>query len=83
MDGSLFRWQTATGFNGIVKCISEDDAQRPVSYTHLDVYKRQVKVCPSFDQAGLDRIAQTVLGGLVDHVEWLHALHIGQQLRCV
>jgi len=25
MDGSLFRWQTATGFNGIVKCISEDD----------------------------------------------------------
>ena len=41
-----------------------------------DVYKRQdqhpVKVCPSFDQAGLDRIAQTVLGGLVDHVEGLN-----------
>ena len=49
---------------------------------HLAVVNDQhpVKVCPSFDQAGLDRIAQTVLGGLVDHVEWLHALHIGQQL---
>ena len=49
---------------------------------HLAVVNDQhpVKVCPSFDQAGLDRIAQTVLGGLVDHVEGLHALHVGQQL---
>ena len=39
-----------------------------------------VKVCPGFDQAGLDRIAQTVLCGLVDHVEGFHALHVGQQL---
>ena len=38
---------------------------------HLTVVNDQhpVKVCPGFDQAGLDRIAQTVLGGLVDHVE--------------
>ena len=39
-----------------------------------------VKVCPGFDQAGLDRIAQTVLGGLVNHVERFQAFHIGQQL---
>ena len=49
---------------------------------HIAVINDQhpVKVCPGFDQAGLDRIAQTVLGGLVDHVEGLHALHVGQQL---
>ena len=39
-----------------------------------------VKVCTGFNQAGLDRIAQTVLGGLVDHVEGFHAFHVGQQL---
>ena len=49
---------------------------------HLTVVNDQhpVKVCTRFNQAGLDRIAQTVLGGLVDHVEGLHALHVGQQL---
>ena len=48
---------------------------------HIAVINDQhpVKVCPGFDQAGLDRIAQTVLCGLVDHVEGLHALHVGQQ----
>ena len=40
--------------------------------------QRKGYVC--FHQSGLDRIAQTVLGGLVDHVEGLHALHIRQQL---
>ena len=46
---------------------------------HLAVVNDQhpVKVCPGFDQAGLDRIAQTVLGGLVDHVEGFHTLHVG------
>ena len=49
---------------------------------HIAVINDQhpVKVCPGFDQAGLDRIAQTVLCGLVDHVEGFHALHVGQQL---
>ena len=49
---------------------------------HIAVINDQhpVKVCPGFDQAGLDRIAQTVLCGLVDYVEWLHSLHVGQQL---
>ena len=49
---------------------------------HLAVVNDQhpVKVCARFDQAGLDRIAQTVLSGLVDHVEGFHALHVGQQL---
>ena len=49
---------------------------------HIAVINDQhpVKVCTGFDQAGLDRIAQTVLCGLVDHVEGLHALHVGQQL---
>ena len=48
---------------------------------HIAVINDQhpVKVCPGFDQAGLDRIAQTVLCGLVDHVEGFHALHVGQQ----
>ena len=40
--------------------------------------QRKGYVC--FHQSGLDRIAQTVLGGLVDHVERFHALHVGQQL---
>ena len=46
---------------------------------HIAVINDQhpVKVCTRFDQAGLDRIAQTVLCGLVDHVE---GLHVGQQL---
>ena len=49
---------------------------------HIAVINDQhpVKVCPGFDQAGLDRIAQTVLGGLVDHVKGFHSLHVGQQL---
>ena len=49
---------------------------------HIAVINDQhpVKVCTCFDQAGLDRIAQTVLGGLVDHVEGVHALHVRQQL---
>ena len=47
---------------------------------HIAVINDQhpVKVCTRFDQAGLDRIAQTVLCGLVDHVEGFHALHVGQ-----
>ena len=28
MNDSLFRWQVATGFDGIVKCVSDNDAQR-------------------------------------------------------
>lgn len=28
MNDSLFCWQVAAGFNGIVKCVSDDDAQR-------------------------------------------------------
>ena len=40
--------------------------------------QRKGYVC--FHQSGLDRIAQTVLGSLVDHVERFHALHVGQQL---
>ena len=49
---------------------------------HIAVINDQhpVKVCTRFDQAGPDRIAQTVLCGLVDYVEWLHSLHVGQQL---
>lgn len=49
---------------------------------HIAVVNDQhpVKVCARFNQARLDRIAQTILGGLVDNVEWLHALHVGQQL---
>ena len=39
--------------------------------------QRKGYVC--FHQSGLDRIAQTVLGGLVDHVEGFHTLHVGQQ----
>lgn len=43
---------------------------------HIAVVNDQhpVKVCPGLDQAGLDRIAQAVLSGLIDHVEGLHAL---------
>ena len=42
---------------------------------HIAVINDQhpVKVCTRFDQARFDRIAQTVLCGLVDHVEWLHS----------
>jgi len=42
--------------------------------------KHTVKVCTRFDQAGLDRIAQTVLGGLIDHVERFQTFHVGHQL---
>lgn len=49
---------------------------------HIAVINDQhpVKVCTRFNQAGLDRIAQTVLCGLVDHVKGFHSLHVGQQL---
>ena len=49
---------------------------------HLAVVNDQhpVKVCTSFDQAGLDRIAQTVLCGLVDYIEGFQPFHVGQQL---
>ena len=39
------------------KAISGEDSHDPVSYTHLDVYKRQGKWC-SFNIAYLDRIFQ-------------------------
>jgi len=42
--------------------------------------KHSLKVCFGFYQSGLDRIAQTVLGGLVDDIERLKGLHIGQGL---
>ena len=38
-------------------------------------HKHPVKICGSFYQAGLDGIAQTVLGGLINHLKRLHGLH--------
>ena len=38
-------------------------------------HKHPVKVCGGFYQAGLDGIAQTVLGGLINHLKRLHGLH--------
>ena len=40
--------------------------------------QRKGYVC--FHQSGLDRIAQTVLGGLIDDIERLKCLHTGQRL---
>ena len=39
--------------------------------------KNTVKVCFGFHKAGLDGVAQTVLGGLVNHIEWLMRCHVG------
>ena len=38
-------------------------------------HKHPVKVCGGFYQAGLDGIAQTVLGGLINHLKRLYGLH--------
>ena len=38
-------------------------------------HKHAVKVGLGFYQAGLDGIAQPVLGGLVNHLEWQQGLH--------
>ena len=42
--------------------------------------KNAVKVCFGFHKAGLDCVAQTVLGGLVNHIEWLMRCHVGERL---
>jgi len=42
--------------------------------------KNTVKVCFGFHKAGLDGVAQTVLGGLVNHIEWLMRCHVGERL---
>jgi len=39
--------------------------------------KHSFKVCVSFHQPGLNGIAQTVLGGLIDDIERLKCLHTG------
>ena len=43
-------------------------------------HKHAVKVGFGFYQAGLDGIAQPVLGGLVNHIEWLMRCHVGERL---
>ena len=42
--------------------------------------KHSFKVCVRFYQSGLDGIAQTVLGSLIDDIERLKCLHTGQRL---
>ena len=42
-------------------------------------YKHPVKVCGGFYQAWLDGIAQPVLGGLVNYLEWRQGLHSWQR----
>ena len=42
-------------------------------------HKHAVKVGFGFYQAGLDGIAQPVLGGLVNHLEWRQGLHSRQR----
>ena len=42
-------------------------------------HKHAVKVGFGFYQAGLDSIAQPVLGGLVNHLEWRQGLHSRQR----
>ena len=38
-----------------------------------------VKVCACFQKPGLYRIAQSVLGGLVDHIEWFQRFHVWER----
>jgi len=45
-------------------------------------HKYTVKVGFCFHQAGLDGIAQPVLGGLVNHLEWRQGLHSRQRSPC-
>ena len=42
--------------------------------------KNAVKVCFGFHKAGLDCVAQTVLGGLVNHIERLMRRHVWERL---
>ena len=42
--------------------------------------KHSFKVCVSFHQPGLNGIAQTVLGGLIDDIKRLNCFHTGQGL---
>ena len=42
--------------------------------------KHFFKVCVCFHQSGLDRIAQTVLGGLVNDIERFKGFHSGKRL---
>ena len=42
-------------------------------------HKYPVKVCGGFYQAWLDGIAQPVLGGLVNYLEWRQGLHSRQR----
>ena len=42
-------------------------------------HKHPVKVCGGFYQAWLDGIAQPVLGGLVNYLEWRQGLHSRQR----
>ena len=71
----MYKRQIFKGVNAVCPEIIESLVHLPVSYTHLDVYKRQVCVC--FHQSGLDRITQTVLGGLIDDIERLKCPHTG------
>ena len=43
--GLLITFSLYQRLSGQVTAMVQDENQRPVSYTHLDVYKRQLHVC--------------------------------------
>ena len=52
------------------------DPKLPLGFIN---HKYAVKVCGGFYQAWLDGIAQPVLGGLVNYLEWRQGLHSRQR----
>ena len=58
------------------------DRQRPVSYTHLDVYKRQIKVRPLvFDDHNVKCIILMGIIGAVRNIALLNILLFHQRIK--
>ena len=60
---AIHEWCCDNGFTPYITVIADERTRVPVSYTHLDVYKRQVLLDPALDGVAAVRAGCEILGG--------------------